>query len=47
MAQLHKKFNDAQIKELLSRYLKGEIPRRYVQEMLVIKERRFFALLKR
>lgn len=47
MAQLHKKFSDIQVKELLARYLKGEIPRRYVQEMLEIKKRRFFALLKR
>lgn len=47
MAQLHKKFTDAQVKELIARYLKGELPRRYVQEMLAIKKRRFFALLKR
>jgi len=47
MKQLHKKFTDLQLKELFARYLKGEIPRRYVQEMLGIKERRFFALLGR
>lgn len=47
MAQIHKKFTDTQVKELLARYLKGEIPRRYVQEILAIKERRFFILLKR
>lgn len=47
MAQLHKKFTDAQIKELFARYVKDEIPRRYVQEMLAIKARRFFDLLKR
>jgi len=47
MKQLHKKFTDAQVKELLARYCKGEIPRRYVQEVLGIKERRFFALVKR
>lgn len=29
MAQLHKKFTDAQVKELLARYCRGEIPRRY------------------
>ena len=45
MSQLHKKFTDAQVKELLARYGKGEIPRRYIQEVLGIKERRFFALL--
>jgi hypothetical protein len=47
MAQLHKKFTDIQVKELLARYFKGEIPRRYVQEILGIKERRFFSLIKR
>lgn len=45
MSQLHKKFTDAQVKELFARYGKGEIPRRYIQEVLGIKERRFFALL--
>jgi hypothetical protein len=46
MTQLHKKFTDAQVKELLARYLKDEIPRRYIQEILGIKRRRFFVLLK-
>ena len=47
MAQLHKKFTDTQVKELLVRYLKGEIPRRYVQEMLAVKKSQFFVLLNR
>lgn len=47
MAQLHKRFTDAQVKELLARYLKDEIPRPYIQEMLGIKRRRFFILLKK
>lgn len=47
MAQLHKKFTDAQVKELFSRYCKKEIPRRYIQEILGIKKSRFFLLLKR
>lgn len=46
MSQLHKKFTDAQVKELLARYSKGEIPRRYVQEVLGIKKSRFFLLVK-
>lgn len=46
MAQLHKKFTDAQVKELFARYSKGEIPRRYVQEVLGIKKSRFFLLVK-
>lgn len=45
MTQLHKKFTDTQIKELFARYCKGEIPRRYIQEVLGIKKRRFFALM--
>lgn len=47
MTQLHKKFTDAQVKELFVRYSKGEIPRRYVQEILGIKKRQFFILFKR
>jgi hypothetical protein len=47
MAQLHKRFTDAQVKELLSRYLKGEIKRSYLQEVLGIKQRRFWELVKR
>lgn len=47
MAQLHKRFTDAQVRELLSRYLKGEIKRPYLQEVLEIKQRRFWELVKR
>jgi len=47
MKQLHKKFTDDQIKELITRYLKKKIARKYVQEILGIKKTRFFALLKR
>ena len=46
MSQLHKRFTSDQIKELLQRYLRSEIERKYVQEILGIKERRFFALVK-
>jgi len=46
MAQLHKKFTDDQVKELIERYLKGEIERTYIQDILVIKKRRFFILVK-
>ena len=46
MIQLHKKFTDDQIKDLLKRYLKKEIERKYVQEILGIAKARFFALLK-
>lgn len=45
MAQLHKRFTDEQIKELLSRYLKKEIKRRHIQEILGIRRRRFCQLV--
>ncbi len=46
MSQLHKKFNDDQVKSLLERYLKKEIKRKYIQEILGIGKTRLFALLK-
>src|SRR5512139_2135030 len=46
MSQLHKRFTSEQVKKLLDRYLKNEIERTYIQEMLGIKRRRFFVLLK-
>ena len=46
MAQIHKKFTDGQIKELIERYLNKEIERTYIQEILGIKKRRFFVLIK-
>jgi len=47
MAQLHKKFTDSQVKDLFSRYLKSEIKRVYIQEVLGIQRRRFCQLIKR
>jgi len=46
MKQLHKKFTDYQIKELINRYLKKKIAKKYIQEILGIKKTRFFALVK-
>lgn len=46
MAQLHKRFTTAQIKEILQRYLRREIERPYVQEILRIGKTRLFALIK-
>jgi len=46
MSQLHKRFTSDQVKELLERYLKNGIERKYIQEILGIKRRRFFMLLK-
>jgi hypothetical protein len=47
MAQLHKKFTDPQVKELMQRYLNKEIERKYIQEVLGIKKSQLFALLSR
>jgi hypothetical protein len=46
MVHLHKRFTDNQVKELIERYLKKEIDRRYIQEVLGIGKTRFFALVK-
>jgi len=37
MAQVHKRFNDEQIKEVITRYLAKEIKRKYIQAVLGIK----------
>ncbi len=46
MSQLHKRFTSEEVKELLDRYSKNEIERKYIQEILGIKKRRFFVLPK-
>ena len=46
MVQIHKAFTDNQVKELIERYLRKEIERTYIQELLGIGKTRFFALLK-
>ena len=46
MAQLHKKFEDHQVKELICCYLAKEIKRSYIKEILGIKRRRFCKLVK-
>ena len=47
MKQLHKKFNNCQVKDLLTRYLKKKVERKEIQKVLGIKKTRFFALVKR
>lgn len=47
MAQLHKKFTDSQVKELMERYLNKEIERDYIEQILGIGKTRFFALIQR
>jgi 23S rRNA pseudoU1915 N3-methylase RlmH len=46
MAQLHKNFVDLEVKKLIERYLKKEIERKYIQQILGIGKTRFFALVK-
>jgi hypothetical protein len=43
--QLHKKFSDDQIKELLERYLGKKIKRAAIEKVLGIGKTRFFELL--
>jgi hypothetical protein len=45
MPQLHKRFTSDEVKELLERYLKKEVERSYIQQILGIKKRRFFLLI--
>jgi hypothetical protein len=45
MVQLHKRFTDSQVKELIERYLRKEIERRYIQEVLGSGKTRFFTLI--
>jgi hypothetical protein len=47
MKQLHKKFNDCQVKDLMTRYLQKKTERKDLQKVLGIKKTRFFALIKR
>jgi hypothetical protein len=46
MSQIHRRFTPDQVKELLERYLKNQMERKYIQEILGIKRRRFFMLVK-
>ena len=47
MSQLHKRFTSDQVKGLLERYLKDEMERKCIQEILGIKKRLFFTLVNR
>mgnify|MGYP001585938442 CR=1 FL=1 len=46
MEQLHKKFTDEQVKDLMKRHLNKELKSEHIQQMLKIKRRQFFKLLK-
>ena len=43
--QIHKKFNDDKVKELLQKYLNKEVERKYIQEILGISKSRFFEII--
>ena len=45
MSQIHKRFTCDQVKELLERYSKKEIERKYIQQILGIGKSRFFMLM--
>lgn len=47
MAQLHTRFTDDQVRDMLKRYLNHEIERPYLQSMLGVGKSRFFQLLTR
>ena len=47
MVQIHKEFTDSQGKELIERYLKNEIERKYTQEDLDIGKNEVFCASKR
>ncbi len=44
--QIHKKFNDEQVKEFLQKYLNKDVERKYIQQILGIGKSRFFELVK-
>jgi len=47
VGQLHKNFEDHQVKKLICRYTAKEIERSYIEEILGIKRRRFCQLVKK
>ena len=46
MEQLHKRFTNEQVKDLMQRYVKKELKREHIEQVLKIKRRQFFKLLK-
>ncbi len=43
--QIHKKFANEQVKELLEKYINKEIERKYIEQILGLKKARFFRIL--
>lgn len=46
MAQIHRRFTDEQVRDLFKRYVRKEVERKHLQEMLGIAKTRFFMLLR-
>ena len=46
MVQVHKKFTDDQVRDLIEKYLRKKVGRKYLQDILGISKTRFFALVK-
>jgi hypothetical protein len=46
MTQIHKRFNDGQVRDFFKQYVKKEVSRKFLQMMLGISKSRFFELLK-
>lgn len=44
-SQIHKKFTDEQVKELLQKYLNKEVERKFIEQILGLKKARFFRIL--
>ncbi|MCR4336339.1 MAG: hypothetical protein NUV91_00835 [Candidatus Omnitrophica bacterium] len=44
-SQIHKRFTNDQVKELLEKYLNKEIERKYIEQILSIEKARFFRIL--
>jgi hypothetical protein len=47
MAQIHKRFSDEQVRDLFKRYVRREVERKYLQEILGVSKSRFFILLEK
>jgi len=47
MVQLHKRFTDNEVRELLKRYVEGKVKRKHIEKILGIGKRRFFYLVKK
>ena len=43
--QIHKKFTNEQVKELLEKYINKELERKYIEQILGLKKARFFRIL--